>query len=39
MDDTISRSAALNAIDNERRLLIKQERLDAENVVVHHARG
>ena len=38
MDDTISRSAALDAIDNERKLLIEQERFGAEHVVVHHAR-
>lgn len=38
MDDTISREAALDAIDNERKLLIEQNRLGAEHIVVHHAR-
>lgn len=37
-DDLISRAAALNALDNERKILIEQERFGAEHVVVHHAR-
>ena len=38
MADLISREAALAAIDNERNILIEQERLGAEHIVVHHAR-
>ena len=38
MDDLISRAAALDAIDNERKLLIEQGRFGAEHILVHHAR-
>ena len=38
MDDLISRTAALDAIDHERELLIEREQYGAEHVVVHHAR-
>ena len=37
MADLISRAAALDALDNERKVLIEQERFGAEHVVVHHA--
>ena len=37
-NDLISRETALSAIDNERNILIEQERLGAEHIVVHHAR-
>ena len=37
-DDLISRAAVLDAIDNERKLLIEREQYGAEHVVVHHAR-
>lgn len=38
MDDLISRTAALDAIDHERELLIEREQYGVEHVVVHHAR-
>ena len=38
MNDLISRAAALDSIDFERKVLIEQGRLGAEHVVVHHAR-
>ena len=38
MSDLISRAAALDAIDFERKVLIEQGRLGAEHIVVHHAR-
>ena len=38
MDDLISREAALDMLDHERKVLIEQGRLGAEHIVVHHAR-
>ena len=38
MSDLISREEALDVIDNERNILIEQERLGAEHIVVHHSR-
>lgn len=38
MDDLISRTAALDALDHERKVLIEQGRIGAEHIVVHHAR-
>lgn len=38
MDDLISRTIVLSAIDFERKALIEQGRLGAEHIVVHHAR-
>lgn len=38
MTDLISRAALLDAIDNERKVLIEEKRLGAEHVIVHHAR-
>lgn len=35
--DLISRAAALDALDHERKVLIEQERFGAEHIVVHHA--
>jgi len=36
--DLISRADALDAIDNERKMLIEQGRFGAEHIVVHYAR-